>query len=28
MNFDPRRTERALRQGYEDGIKGPQEVWM
>lgn len=28
MAFDPPRIEQALRQGYEDGIKGPQEVWQ
>jgi predicted acylesterase/phospholipase RssA len=27
MNFDPRHTERALAQGFEDAKRGPQEVW-
>lgn len=28
MAFDPTRIEQALRQGYEDGRQGPQEVWQ
>lgn len=28
MDFAPVRTECALRQGYEDGQRGPQEVWQ
>jgi predicted acylesterase/phospholipase RssA len=27
MNFDPKHTERAMRQGFEDARRGPQEVW-
>lgn len=27
MDFDPKHTERALRQGFEDARRGPQEVW-
>jgi predicted acylesterase/phospholipase RssA len=27
MNFDPKHTERAMRQGFKDAQRGPMEVW-